>query len=239
MTANDSDQSNEEPFVAMPRRRRLRLLGTQPTVPDPPTNIFSPLEEVHSQAPHSLHSSLPQDLQHEDSDIPSDADVEGSDEDVRHIRGPDDPPNSVIDDVVVIRATRAAFASLDGVDLKFLFRCRACVMKCPPQFMRGAYRAAMRLALEEIESGYIAGDERRTCRGWKLFLILPRMLLHRPARGGLVPKSRLLARITSFARGDWEELLIVGRDCSEAAAQVSFQASAHARSHRRPEGGPC
>ena len=34
-----------------------------------------------------------------------------------------------------------------------------------------------------------------------------------------MPKSRLLARITSFARGDWEELLIVGRDCFEAAAQ--------------------
>ena len=34
-----------------------------------------------------------------------------------------------------------------------------------------------------------------------------------------MPKSRLLARITSFAWGDWEELLIAGRDCSEAAAQ--------------------
>ena len=77
----------------------------------------------------------------------------------------------------------------------------------------------MRLALEEIELGSAAGDERRMCRGWKLFLILPRMLLHRPARGGLVPKSRLLARITSFAREDWEELLIAGRDCSEVAAQ--------------------
>ena len=49
LTANDNDQSNEEPLVALPRRRRLRLLGTQPTVPDPPTNKFSPLEEVDSQ----------------------------------------------------------------------------------------------------------------------------------------------------------------------------------------------
>ena len=36
LTANDSD-------------RRLRLLGTQPTVPDPPTNMFSFPEEVDSQ----------------------------------------------------------------------------------------------------------------------------------------------------------------------------------------------
>ena len=162
MTANDSDQSNEEPFVAMPRRWRLRLLGTQPTVPDPPTNRFSPLEEVHSQAPHSLHSSLSQDLQHEDSDILSDADVEGFDEDVRHIRGPDDPPDSIIDDVVVTRATRAAFASLDGANLKILLLQGVCDEVSSTVHARslqsdhavGSGRKLSRVTLQEMNAEY-------------------------------------------------------------------------------------
>ena len=78
----------------------------------------------------------------------------------------------------------------------------------------------MRLALEEIELGTAAGDDRRRCQGWKLFVPLPRMLLYKPFRGGLVPKSRLLARFSAFSNGDWEQLLIASRECAEAAVQV-------------------
>ena len=64
----------------------------------------------------------------------------------------------------------------------------------------------MRLALEEIELGTAAGDDRRKCQGWKLFVLLPRMLLYNPARGGLVPKSRL-ARFSAFSNKDWEQIV--------------------------------
>ena len=65
-------------------------------------------------------------------------------------------------------------------------------MKSPPKFVRGAHRAAMRIALEEIVLGHQAKNEDRQSRGWKLFVLLPRMLLFRPPRGGLIPKQRVL-----------------------------------------------
>ena len=50
------------------------------------------------------------------------------------------------------------------------------VMKSPPKFVRGACFAAMRIALQEIVEGSEARNVDRQCRGWKLFLLLPRML---------------------------------------------------------------
>ena len=82
-----------------------------------------------------------------------------------------------VDELMVTRATHDAFASLVGVDLKTIFSNRVCIMGSPPpRFLRGAYRAAMRFALEEVESGVNAQNEQHICLGWKLFLLLPRML---------------------------------------------------------------
>ena len=122
------------------------------------------------------------------------------------------------DELMVTRTTRDAFASLVGVNLNTIFPNRACIMGSPPCFMCGARRAAMRFVLEEVESGVDAHDEQRICQGWKLFLLLPRMLLH-PARGGLVPMRKLMERFAAITRGEWTELLIASRDCAEAAAQ--------------------
>ena len=46
---------------------------------------------------------------------------------------------------------------------------------------------------------------------WKMFLLLPRVLLLRPPRGGLVPKSRLLERFSLFRDGS------LGRSADQAA----------------------
>ena len=81
---------------------------------------------------------------------------------------------------MVTRALRAAFVCLDGADLIVMFKTRAHVMKSPPKFLRGAYNSAMRVALREWEAGTEVGDEVRRCRAWKLFVLLPRMLLHKP-----------------------------------------------------------
>ena len=45
----------------------------------------------------------------------------------------------------------------------------------------------MRVALEEISDGGCREDPAQEERGWKLFMLLPRMLLHRAPRGGLIP----------------------------------------------------
>ena len=104
-------------------------------------------------------------------------------------------------------AARRAMASLDEVDLESEFTTRACVMKTPPVFLRGMYRSAMRFALTEADRGREAGDMLMLSRAWKLFLLLPRLLLRRPARGGNVPKSRLHERFADFADGRWASLL--------------------------------
>ena len=50
------------------------------------------------------------------------------------------------------------FAGLDMVDLEHVFfEFRALVMKSVPKFMRGAFRGALKISLEEIRNGQSAG----------------------------------------------------------------------------------
>ena len=135
---------------------------------------------------------------------------------------PEPEPIREADHARVTPAIREGLRSLDHVDLVHLFSIRAVVMKSPPKFVRGAYRAAMRIALEEIVLGHQAQNEDRQSRGWKLFVLLARMLLFRP-RGGLIPKQRILDRFAEFAQGSWTELLISSRECSEAARKGSVR----------------
>ena len=115
---------------------------------------------------------------------------------------------------------RAAFEFLDTVDLRATFSRRACVMKTTPHFWRGPFRNALRLAMEEA----VRAGEVHQNRGWKLFLLLPRLLLHRPPRGGKVHRS-------NFARGSWSNLLL------EASVKCDDAATAHARKRRTHQVG--
>ena len=70
-----------------------------------------------------------------------------------------------------VRAPRRNFvASLDDVCLTDVFENRARVMRSVPFVMRGAFRAALRVALEEIVQGVEAQSEIRAVRAWKLLL---------------------------------------------------------------------
>ena len=112
------------------------------------------------------------------------------------------------------------FVSLDIVNVQDVFSRRACVMKAPPAFFRGAYRSAMRVALQEIVSGMELDNPTRITRGWKLFTLLPRLLLTKLPRGGKVPKNKLLERVQKFASGQWMDLLRLSLEVSEAASQL-------------------
>ena len=92
----------------------------------------------------------------------------------------------------------AAFAKLDHIDLKEIFSNRAAVMRSAPSFFRGALRTTMRVALTEFVKGTDEQSNVRMMRGWKLFLLFPRLLLLKPLRGGLVPKKTLEARFHLF-----------------------------------------
>ncbi len=84
----------------------------------------------------------------------------------------EDPVPDMVD-VRLTPAIRVALEWLDTVNLCDEFTRRTAVMKSVP------YRNAMRLAMEEAT--HVVPD--RSERGWRLFLLLPRLLLHRPARG--------------------------------------------------------
>ena len=75
---------------------------------------------------------------------------------------------------------------------------RAAVMKTVPTFLRGPFRNAMKMALEEMLA---SPDAVRQERGWKLLMLLPRMVLYRPPGGGLIAKDKLEARFHACGRG--------------------------------------
>ena len=118
-------------------------------------------------------------------------------------------PDEVVERVVFLqfapagRRIREGFASLDDVDLMQLFRRRGHVMRSVPQVMKGAYTAAMRISVEEVLRSKRVHDVEVEVRAWKLFLLLPRMLLFRPARGGKVSKGHLMERLDLFSSGQW------------------------------------
>ena len=92
-----------------------------------------------------------------------------------------------------------------------VFSRKAVVMKTIPKFLRGFYRNAMRVGMEEAFHPF----EARRTKGWKLFLLLSRMLLHRPPRGGNIPKSKLAQRFDDFSGGSWARLLEASGHCDE------------------------
>ena len=65
-------------------------------------------------------------------------------------------------------------------------------------------------------------DDIAQCRGWRLFLLLPRLLLFRPPRGGLIPKHQLQNRFSLFPRGEWEQLMLQSEECV-AVVSKAFQ----------------
>ena len=71
--------------------------------------------------------------------------------------------------------------------------------------------------MQEILGGTEANSELRVTRGWKLFFLLPRMILFRPHRGGKVLRKQLLSWIVAFQEGRWMELLREGAIAAETA----------------------
>ena len=88
-------------------------------------------------------------------------------------------------------AVRLVFSTLDEVDLTRIFRLRASVMKTIPSFLRGPFRTAP----EAVHPILLCQE-----RGWKMLLLLPRLLLHRPPQGGLVSKRKLVERFEFCSR---------------------------------------
>ena len=97
-----------------------------------------------------------------------------------------------------------------------IFHHRVAVMKSVPRFLRCPFRNAMKLVLEEV----LASDQEvQQERGWKVLMMLPRMLLHRPPGGGHISRNKLTSRFEAFSRGEWFNLIEASIACDERAAQ--------------------
>ena len=107
--------------------------------------------------------------------------------------------------------------SLDGVNLVEEFDERACLMKTLLRFLKGPYRIALRTPLEEINVEDLGWQE----RGWKLFLVLPWLLLHRGRRGDTIDKQKLWGgRFEKFNSCAWMDLLEESQKVNQEAAEA-------------------
>ena len=118
-----------------------------------------------------------------------------------------------------VRAPMRSFASLDVLNLSELFESRPRVMRSVPHILRGGFRLALRVACQEILAGVVANSAARSVRGWKLLLVLPRMLLFRPP-------------LRQFQEGDWISLL---RESAIASEQGQNRAVRHRRRNQDEE----
>ena len=87
--------------------------------------------------------------------------------------------------------------------------------------MRGVVRTAFRLSFQEAAEARAAGNVEQETRAWKLFALVPRMLLTKPPRGGLVSKAKLSERCDAFARGEWLSLVEANRADAQSCSTVT------------------
>ena len=73
-------------------------------------------------------------------------------------------------------------------------------MRDPPRWFRGSLRRAYRVALLEFQNTQSAAS-------WKLFELIPRLLLRRTRAQGKAGRKELETRMDSVLRGDWDMLL--------------------------------
>ena len=82
-----------------------------------------------------------------------------------------------------------------------LFAERVPMLKSCPYFFRGRLRNSFRVALEERHQAEGEGDELAEERAWKLFALVPRMLMHRVIGTGSVGRDELEVNSSSGAGG--------------------------------------
>ena len=139
-----------------------------------PTPVETPDEVPVEEAPRKVCAA---------SDVDLDVEDEFADVPLPEVEVP-------VVEFTITREFRAALQSLDDLNLLEVFSRRPSGMRTVPKFMRGGFRNALRVAIQEA----LSVDERRSERGWKLLLMLPRMFLFKPPRKGTVAKEKLMER---------------------------------------------
>ena len=98
-------------------------------------------------------------------------------------------------EVTITREFRVALQSLDDLNLVEVFARRPSGMRSVPKFFRGCLRNALRVAIKEASV-----DLRRGERGWKLLLMLARMLLFKHPVAAALQEALIKARAQAQVR---------------------------------------
>ena len=106
------------------------------------------------------------------------------------------------------QVTPESWEQLDQVNIEELFLLRVPMLKSCP---RGRLRFRFLIALRERHRAMMANDWVAEERAWKLFGLVPVMLLHRPRHTGSVGRDELAKRADDFGRGKWTELIECAR----------------------------
>ena len=101
----------------------------------------------------------------------------------------------------------SAWATLDAVTLSEEWKHRCATIREVPEFFSSQLREAFSIATARIREMHAKKKEAELERAWKLFLLLPRMLLTRTKYQGEDGKAEFFSRFRAFKRGDWMTLV--------------------------------
>ena len=93
------------------------------------------------------------------------------------------------------------------------YRLRVPTMDNVPFTIRADYARIQAASLCTLRTAYDLGEGASIIRGWKLFCLLSRMLLHKLRRGGKTGTKELRRRIDLFDNGHWDVLLNSAKEC--------------------------
>ena len=136
--------------------------------------------------------------------------------------GEEEGPTPILS-VLRTQATRTGLESLDAVDLLEVWKVRPVLMQRVPRFVRSAYRAASRQALDIMSVGEERGDESLQMRGWKLFYPLSEDVLPPSSTWWVGFKEEVEdTEFHLFCSGQWDMMV---EECLVSAVNSAFARS--------------
>ena len=201
-----------------PRPVAPQHAGPQHNIDGAP-NPIEPLEEQRGQqtrqatdpSPSSSPSTDPSPSDSSSTESTSTSSDTGEDHGAARARAPPPPrralPNTHTEEPTHHHRHQSAFHSLDQVDLQKALEQKYCGFQSPPSFLKGRFRQALTFALEAILQAH---TPEQSVRAWKLWMLLPRMLLHRPPGTRTLSKADWRERIAKFQQDEWTLLLRQG-----------------------------
>ena len=107
------------------------------------------------------------------------------------------------------------------------------MLRSCPHFRRNRLRECFGFALRERFRAKVVADVEAEVRAWKLFGLIPMMLLHKPKGVGSVGRSELAQRVNLFQRGSWAQL--IHQACAVHRARSTHRDMTEEEEHARRE----